>query len=173
MSDSKTILLAAGKTCHACCIEVDGLGVLIIGPSGSGKTSLAHGLIENFSGRQKPAVWISDDQVYLTKADSRILAVTPQAIAGKAEIFGLGIIDVPFKRETHLDLVVEIVDDDEIERMPEETFLAFVEEEAGQQHWLDQISIRLVHVPRRHEAQSVRLVMAALAQLAEQAAKSV
>ncbi len=172
MGDVKTMSLAEGKTHHACCIEVDGLGVLITGPSGSGKTSLAHGLIESFANRHKSSVWISDDRVHLRKSKGGILAVTPEAIEGKAELFGLGIVEVPFKGEARVDLVVEIVPDDEIERMPKEAFVAFLDGEADERNMHEEVSIRLFQVPQRHEAHSVRLVTAVLAQLTDQASKS-
>jgi serine kinase of HPr protein (carbohydrate metabolism regulator) len=64
-NETKAEIRVDGGNHHACAIEIEGVGLLIEGPSGSGKSSLAHGLIDYFITRAKPASWISDDQVLL------------------------------------------------------------------------------------------------------------
>ena len=163
MSEDVEVRSIDGKNHHACAIQVAGAGVLITGKSGSGKTSLAHGLIAHFYNKAENAHWVSDDQVCLSVANGTLWAKAPEPIAGKAELFGLGIVEVPFITGTGVDLVVSIKPDEAIERMPDDRFAAFCSPGSCRE-----IRIPLLDVPERHEAQSIRLVVAKLAKLLKQ-----
>ena len=89
--------------------------VLLRGPSGSGKSDLALRLIDQ--GWQL----VSDDQTKLEHQDGKLLASAPEAIAGKIEVRGLGIQDLPTRDRLPLRLVVDLCAASEIERLPEAT----------------------------------------------------
>ena len=139
------------KNLHACAIAIGGKGILITGPSGSGKTSLAFGLMERCHRENLEAVFIADDQVLARRNGASLVAETPPAIAGKAELHGFGIIDVEHQSSAVIHLIVRLVDADAIERYPEPSF-----------EQIEQVSIPRIDVPRQHEENAARIVMAAL-----------
>ncbi len=98
---------------HATCIALDGRGLLLRGDSGSGKSDLALRLID------AGARLVSDDQTLLSEQGGRLLARAPENIAGRIEVRGLGIRQVPFLGEATVELVVDLVGPDEVERLPE------------------------------------------------------
>jgi HPr kinase/phosphorylase len=90
--------------------------VLLRGPSGAGKSDLALRLIDA-GGRL-----IADDQTHLARQGSRLIASPPPAIAGKIEVRGVGIIDLPRSRllaRAPLALIVDLVPGVRIERLPD------------------------------------------------------
>ena len=134
---------------HCSVIEINQTGIMITGSSGSGKTSLALGLLERANSHQLLSAFISDDQAILREHNSRLVAKTPPTIAGKLELHGYGIIDLPYKKETTIDLVIEMCPEDTLDRMPEERFTT-----------INNVQLPLLRVPIKHEAQSVRIVFA-------------
>lgn len=135
-------------------VAVEEFGILIRGPSGSGKTSLAFGLIDAARGRGLEACFVGDDQNMVGQRADGLWAAAIPAIAGKAELHGLGIVNVEFRRQVKVGLVADIVEDGSIARMPEPLSVNL-------------LGVRLPQLllPRRHEAQSVRIVMAWLGRL--------
>ena len=99
---------------HATCIAVDGIGVLIRGPSGSGKSDLALRLID------AGAELVSDDYCELSVVEKSLRATAPDAIAGKIEVRGRGIITMPHRPSVNVELLVDLMPKKEIERYPEE-----------------------------------------------------
>lgn len=73
------------------CVAVEGRGLLIEGPPGSGKSSLGLALID------RGAVLIGDDGVALEPRGGELWAHPPPHIAGKLEIRGVGLIDLPVR----------------------------------------------------------------------------
>jgi HPr kinase/phosphorylase len=74
---------------------------------------------------------VADDQVFIeAKANGQVMASAPETIAGKIEVRGLGIAEMPFLAEVPLVLVCDLVGSDEVSRMPpdpwERTMLAGV-----------------------------------------------
>ncbi len=110
-------------TVHATAIAYGDKGVLIRGKSGSGKSALAGMLIRSAQSKGQFAALVSDDRVSLERSGSRIIASAPPSIAGKMEIYGFGIIDVPYEPEVVLECVIDIVNDGELERMPDDASL--------------------------------------------------
>ena len=139
------------KNLHACAIAIGGKGILITGPSGSGKTSLAFGLMERCQRENLEAAFIADDQVLVRRNGNSLVVETPPAIAGKAELHGFGIVEVQHQSSAIIHLVVRLVDAELIERYPEPSF-----EE------IEQVPIPRIEVPRQHEENAARIVMAAI-----------
>ncbi|MEP3278384.1 MAG: HPr kinase/phosphatase C-terminal domain-containing protein [Stappiaceae bacterium] len=110
-------------TIHASAIVYGRRGVLIRGKSGAGKSTLAGMLISSARREGKFAAFVSDDRVLLDVADSRLIASAPESIVGHAEIYGLGIIKVAHEPSVVLHCVIDIVKDDDVQRMPEESSL--------------------------------------------------
>jgi serine kinase of HPr protein (carbohydrate metabolism regulator) len=79
-------------TIHASCVAIRGHAVLIQGPSGAGKSDLALRLID------RGAVLVSDDRTILRTHEGGLIASAPPTIAGRIEVRGVGIVDMP-----HLD----------------------------------------------------------------------
>ena len=107
---------------HATCISLEDDAALLLGPSGVGKSDLALRCVmqpARLDGRMLSARLVADDQVILERRAGSIWARPPPAIAGKLEVRGLGIIDVPHTPEARVRLLVRLVGAGEIERLPE------------------------------------------------------
>eukprot|EP00611_Tribonema_gayanum_P018860 TRINITY_DN32129_c0_g1_i1.p3 TRINITY_DN32129_c0_g1~~TRINITY_DN32129_c0_g1_i1.p3 ORF type:complete len:147 (+),score=38.62 TRINITY_DN32129_c0_g1_i1:425-865(+) len=100
-------------TVHATCVAIDGMGVLLRGPSGSGKSDLALRLID------EGAQLVSDDYTMLETRGGHLIATAPESIKGMLEVRGLGILPVPAKPRVVIGLIVDLVTDAPIERLPE------------------------------------------------------
>lgn len=100
---------------HATCVEWGGGAVLLRGPPGSGKSDLGLRLIDG------GCRLVADDQVQLDAIEGALVAGAPSPIAGKIEVRGLGLIDLPEERVRPAANVVLIADlvDGEVERLPE------------------------------------------------------
>ena len=95
---------------HASAVSVQSRGVLIVGASGSGKSSLALHLMA-FG-----ATLISDDQTVLKLQNGRVWASAPEAISGKIEARGVGLLQAEFMPAV-IELVVDL-DSEETSRLP-------------------------------------------------------
>lgn len=73
---------------HASCVAIGGRAVLLAGRSGCGKSDLAFRLID------RGALLVSDDYTELRRSGGRLLARAPEAIAGKIELRGIGIVEL-------------------------------------------------------------------------------
>ena len=98
---------------HATCVVVEGVGLLLRGPSGSGKSDLALRLID------AGAALVADDQTALRTRRGRLVARSPDALAGKLEVRGLGILELAHSAEAEVGLVVDLRPGQEPERLPE------------------------------------------------------
>ncbi|SUU87501.1 Hpr(Ser) kinase/phosphatase [Aminobacter aminovorans] len=105
---------------HATAVVLGDRGVLIAGPSGSGKSSLALALVERFRAGGRFARLISDDQVFLSAHQGRLVCHAPPTIAGLLEIRGLGPIPAEYEAATTVDLLVRLVPASDVERLPED-----------------------------------------------------
>lgn len=98
---------------HGTAVSLEGEGVLLRGPSGCGKSDLALRLID------QGARLVADDQTELYVDGSDISMTAPATIAGRIEVRGLGILNVPHVTRAPLRVVVDLVPSDGVERMPE------------------------------------------------------
>lgn len=107
---------------HGTCIALDEGAAVLQGPSGIGKSDLALRCImqpTHVNGRALAARLVADDQVLVERRASWLWARPPAAIAGKLEVRGIGIIEVPHAPEARLRLVVRLVGFDAVERLPD------------------------------------------------------
>ena len=104
---------------HATAIALGERGVLVAGPSGSGKTALALALVEKFRAAGRFARLVSDDQVFLSAYQGRLVCHVPSTIAGLVEVRGIGPVPAEFEAAAAVDLLVRLVPALEVERLPE------------------------------------------------------
>ncbi len=90
--------------------------VLLRGPSGAGKSDLALRLID------RGARLVADDQTHLVRKGRALMASAPEAIAGRMEVRGVGIVALPRAQligRAPVALLVDLVAANKIERLPE------------------------------------------------------
>jgi len=108
---------------HGTCLAIGGKGVLLVGKPGTGKSDLALRLIDQggsgLSGTHREARLVADDQVVIRRQGDGLAASAPASLAGKLEIRGLGIAELPVDPETRLRLAVRLTPAAEIERLPD------------------------------------------------------
>ncbi len=102
---------------YGTCVALAGEAALLTGPSGSGKSDLALRFILETPPELQPAL-VSDDQTCVEERSGTLLASAPPAIAGKLEVRGLGILDIPCRAEARLRLIVRLAEHHEIARLP-------------------------------------------------------
>ncbi len=100
----------SSETIHASCIAIGGRAVLLAGRSGAGKSDLALRLID------RGATLVSDDYTRLIRRDGRLHA-SPPAQAGRIEVLGIGIVDMPHLADVPVALLVDLAA--LVPRMPE------------------------------------------------------
>ena len=133
---------------HASALVLGEKGLLIEGPSGSGKSSLASAIIDLASCHGRHGAWISDDQVLLTKSAGRLVAAAPTGLQGLMEWSGHGILAVPFLPAGVIDHVVQLVESDKLQRMPEASTVA----RCG-------VELPEIRLPRRQSDRNARLLL--------------
>lgn len=101
----------SSETLHASCVAIEGRAVLIEGASGAGKSDLALRLID------RGATLVSDDYTFLRRDGTQLIASPPPNIAGKIEVRGLGIVDMPHVAEAPVALLVAV--GEPVARLPE------------------------------------------------------
>ena len=87
---------------HASTVAVAGCAALIRGASGSGKSTLALEMIA------LGAVLVADDRTHLRRAGAAVLAEAPEAILGRIEARGVGLLAAPTAGPVPLTLVVDM-----------------------------------------------------------------
>jgi HPr kinase/phosphorylase len=111
---------------HATAIVFGEAGVLIRGAPGAGKSTLALRLIdtEGYGAGDVPlrAKLVADDQVELTRKDDGLFASPPPLLAGLLELRGIGLMPFPYQPSARIVLVVDLVADAKVDRLPEKPF---------------------------------------------------
>ena len=97
---------------HASSVAYRGRALLIMGTSGAGKSALALELMS------RGAELVSDDQTLLRAAPEGLMADAPEAIKGRIEARGVGILNADATGPRPLALAVDL-DQDETARLPE------------------------------------------------------
>jgi serine kinase of HPr protein (carbohydrate metabolism regulator) len=115
-------LKEARELVHGTCVAFGRRAALLRGKPGSGKSDLALRFMAlPAEGDFKPLL-VADDQVLVeTRASGTLLASPPPTIAGKIEVRGLGIVEVPFLKEAELVLVCDLVEANDVPRMAPES----------------------------------------------------
>jgi HPr kinase/phosphorylase len=100
---------------HGTCVSIGQSGVLIRGVSGAGKSDLALRLID------RGAALVADDCCEVEKNDGVLFLHAPAPIAGQMEVRGAGILRMTHVERARLDLIVDLTEASQIERLPEKT----------------------------------------------------
>lgn len=113
---------------HATAVASAGHCVLLTGPSGAGKSDLALRMIGwPLSGLDLPAFsLVSDDQVLLAQSGGRVFARPPGTIAGRIEVRGLGLLDMPHTGTAEVRLIILLTAAEAVDRMPEPETVSLV-----------------------------------------------
>ncbi|PKU21495.1 HPr kinase/phosphorylase [Telmatospirillum siberiense] len=98
---------------HGTCVIVGESGVVLRGPSGAGKSDLALRLIDT------GARLVADDQMEIEREDDRLSVRAPTTIAGLIEVRGVGILKIDHAPSAPLDLIVDLVAAEMVERLPQ------------------------------------------------------
>lgn len=61
---------------------------------------------------------VSDDQTIVSRQDDALVASTPTRLAGLIEVYGVGIISLPYTAQTSIDCVC-VLSHTNLQRMPE------------------------------------------------------
>ena len=125
-------------------VAIDGRGVLLRGPSGSGKSDLALRLIDAGAGL------VADDRVEALREGNRLVVRAPDALSGKLEVRGIGIVDVPVVSRAPLHLAVDLVPREQVPRMPDP---------GAWSHAGVSVPLILLHAPDASAAAKVRLAV--------------
>lgn len=98
---------------HGSCAALEGEAILFLAPPGGGKSDLLLRLIG------RGWVLVADDQVML-EADRGVLrASPPDTLAGRMEVFGLGLLAGLAWQSAPLRLVARLVSQAELPRLPQ------------------------------------------------------
>ncbi|MGF9695067.1 HPr kinase/phosphorylase [Rhizobium sp. 0TCS1.26] len=112
--------MTPGANLHATVIVAGTRGLLFTGASGSGKSALAFACIAAARARGAFAALVADDQVFVRRHGSMVVAECPASIRGLIEIRGSGIATVASIDKARLDLAIEVIGDGDAERLPPE-----------------------------------------------------
>jgi serine kinase of HPr protein (carbohydrate metabolism regulator) len=111
----------ARKLVHGTCVALGRRGALLRGGSGAGKSDLALRFLALTGDGEMRPILVADDQVFVeANGKGQLLASPPQTIAGQIEIRGLGIVAVPYLPQAELVLVCDLVNEQDVPRMPPE-----------------------------------------------------
>lgn len=98
---------------HGSCAALAGEGVLLLAPPGGGKSELLLRLIG------QGWILVADDQVMLEADQGQLRASPPATLAGRMEVFGLGLLERLPWQAAPLRLVAHLVPQAEVPRLPE------------------------------------------------------
>ncbi|MEM6603641.1 MAG: HPr kinase/phosphatase C-terminal domain-containing protein [Pseudomonadota bacterium] len=103
---------------HANLFTFEGVGFLLRGPSGSGKSDLTLRVLD------EGGALVSDDRTDIfADNDNKIYGQPPEALKGKLEIRGIGIITHPYTPSCFIDVICDLCNS--YARMPEDNSIIF------------------------------------------------
>ena len=112
---ARVLVHASAVVLGAACAPFGGAvegAVLLMGASGAGKSDVALRLIDGagcgIGTELLTAKLVSDDQTMVMRRGDRLIGSAPEAIAGKLEIRGLGIVELQYQAESELSLAVTL-----------------------------------------------------------------
>jgi serine kinase of HPr protein (carbohydrate metabolism regulator) len=85
-------MMQAPVNIHGTAIVIGTTGLLFLGPSGWGKSMLAFTCLTQAKRLHLFSALVADDQVFLSRKNSQIIADCPPALAGLIELRGTGIV---------------------------------------------------------------------------------
>jgi HPr kinase/phosphorylase len=111
----------ARELVHGTCVAFGRRAVLLRGEPGTGKSDLALRFLALAPQDEARPMLVADDQVWIAADEKGLLiASPPPALAGKIELWGIGIVEMPFLRQAALHLVCDLVDTKDVPRMAPE-----------------------------------------------------
>ena len=111
----------ARELVHGTCLAFGRRAVLLRGEPGAGKSDLAFRFLALPSHDDARPMLVADDQVWVAADENgTLIASPPPALAGKIEVRGIGIVEMPFLRQVALDLVCDLVEAKDVPRMAPE-----------------------------------------------------
>lgn len=90
---------------------------MLEGASGTGKSSLALALLEKAQLSDFEATLICDDQALIAEENGQLFASAPEALAGKIEVRGFGILEIPYVPRAEISRIFKLVDFGEVPRL--------------------------------------------------------
>lgn len=108
------------KTRHGTIVDIAGTGVLLRGPSGSGKSDLALRLLD------RGGTLVADDRYFLRSTRRGAVGFAPDNLYGLMEVRGLGVLSVPAIKTSLVGLVVDLVEQHAVPRLPEKRIFDLV-----------------------------------------------
>jgi serine kinase of HPr protein (carbohydrate metabolism regulator) len=124
-------------------VLIDGAGVLLHGASGAGKSDLALRLID------RGAALVSDDYTLVRRIGDRLVATAPPTIAGRIEVRGIGVIDMPHVVEAHVRLLIAL--DEPVPRMPDA---------APAERWIAGVALPVIALPALEPSAPIKVELA-------------
>lgn len=128
---------------HASCVDYENKGILLLGASGSGKSGLCLELILNYN-----AALVADDRVEVEPKAGEIYASSPENIKGLLEVRNVGILHLPSKEKSRINVVVKLEPASvSLERLPEpETYS------------LENVNIPMLHFNENDSAIAAKII---------------
>ena len=111
----------ARELVHGTCVALGERAVLLRGESGDGKSDLALRFLALESEGDNAPGLVADDQVWVeARGDGSVVASAPGTLAGRIEVRGVGIMQVPHRKEATLVLVCDLSARESVPRLPPE-----------------------------------------------------
>lgn len=85
-------MMQAAVNIHGTAIVIGSTGLIFLGPSGWGKSMLAFTCLTQAKRLNLFSALVADDQVFLSRKNSQIMADCPPTLAGLIELRGTGIV---------------------------------------------------------------------------------
>jgi serine kinase of HPr protein (carbohydrate metabolism regulator) len=105
---------------HGTCVAFGPYAALIRGASGSGKSDLALRFLALPAEGGYAPMLVADDQIFVEARGNALFASVPPTIAGKLEVRGIGIVELPYAEHAELVLAVDLVAPRDVPRLPSE-----------------------------------------------------